>query len=161
MTGDVQVKWEEFLNPEVMRTRMISASLYICAFELLKDAIISRPRDMYLSGFDQAGDIISPEYESKVLSRNSNVMHASLDWLKEMGALDEADLDCFTRVKQCRNDLAHNMMQIVDSDGLPTKFDELFGELVRLLSKLETWWIMKVELATDPDIDPDMVDPNG
>ncbi len=38
---------EEFLNPEIMRERLISASIYIAAFESLKETIIEKIRFYY------------------------------------------------------------------------------------------------------------------
>lgn len=38
-------RWEDFLNPDVLRPKLISASIYLAAFELLKDAIIERIED--------------------------------------------------------------------------------------------------------------------
>lgn len=35
-----------------MRARLVSASMYITAFELLKDAIVERIKNFYCIGFD-------------------------------------------------------------------------------------------------------------
>jgi hypothetical protein len=58
---------EDFFNPEILRPKLIVASIYITAFELLKSTIVERIRSFYtLGGLDKD----DPEYKSKVLTRN-------------------------------------------------------------------------------------------
>ena len=78
MDPNVKRSWEEFLNPEVMRPRLIAASIYIAGFEALKDAVVGRIRDFFWTGFDESGDKIDPKYESDVLARNKSPVYASL-----------------------------------------------------------------------------------
>jgi len=47
MDPNVKHSWEEFLNPEVMRSRLITASIYIAGFEAFKDAVVGRIRDFF------------------------------------------------------------------------------------------------------------------
>lgn len=161
MDPNVKRSWEEFLNPEVMRPRLIAASIYIAGFEALKDAVVGRIRDFFWTGFDESGDKIDPKYESDVLARNKSPVYASLDWLKGMNAIDEADVETFNRVKACRNTLAHNLLSTLGSEGLPDDFDECFTQMVALLRKIEVWWITNVEIPTDPDFDGRGVDEEG
>lgn len=161
MDPNVKRSWEEFLNPEVMRPRLIAASIYIAGFEALKDAVIGRIRDFFWNGFDESGDKIDPKYKSDVLARNKSTVYASLDWLKGMDAINEADVETFNRVKACRNTLAHNLLSTLGSEGLPDGFDECFTEMVRFLRKIEVWWITNVEIPTDPDFDGRDVDEEG
>lgn len=82
--------WTQLLTPAVMQEKLISASLYITAFELLKESIIGRIRSFYRIGFDTE----SKEYETEVLSRKKNSsLYASLDWLSENGVMDEKEID--------------------------------------------------------------------
>jgi hypothetical protein len=145
--------WEEFLDPDVVRPRLIAASLYVAAYEALKDAVIERIRDFYCNGFDEKGDLIDPEYQSKVLSRNRSPLYASLDWLKSSGAIDDDDLTQFDRIKVVRNVLAHRLFSALGSDGLPPELGERFQDMASLLSKIEAWWIKNVEVPTNPDFD--------
>ncbi len=55
MSEKVERSWENLLNPAVLRPNLIVASIYIAAFELLKNAIVDRIRDFYTKGFDQNG----------------------------------------------------------------------------------------------------------
>ncbi len=45
MDPDIKRSWEEFLNPEIMRSCLISASVYIAGYEALKETIVGRIRD--------------------------------------------------------------------------------------------------------------------
>jgi len=161
MDPNVKKLWEDFLNPEITRTRLIAASIYIAVFESLKDAIVDRIRQFFWTGFDEAGDKIDPNYESEVLNRNRSPVYASLDWLREMNAIDEDDVESFNRVKSGRNILAHDLLSTLGSDGLPADFDQCFTEMVSLLKKIEVWWITEVEIPTNPDFDGRDVDEEG
>jgi len=153
--------WEEFLNPEVTRPRLIAASIYIAGFEALKDSVVGRIRDFFWSGFDESGDKIDPEYQSDVLARNRSPVYASLEWLKEMHAIDGSDLAAFDRVKACRNTLAHKLFSTLGSEGLPPDFEQCFNEMIALLRKIEVWWITNVEIPTNPDYAGSEIDEDG
>jgi hypothetical protein len=153
MDLNLRKSWDEFLNPDVMRPRLISVSIYIAAFELLKDSIVERIRGFFRSGFTEDGDIVDPGYQSDVLSKNRSPLHASIDWLVEMGAIAAADVAAFDRVKTCRNRLAHRLLHFLGTEGMPLDFEKCFQEMVGLLRKLELWWITQVDLPTNPDFD--------
>jgi len=156
----VHNSWEHFLNPEVLRPNLIIASLYIAAFELLKSTIVDRIRSFYFIGFDQNGLRIDPEYQTEVLSRNRSPVYASLEWLKESHAIDDNDIVVFERVKKCRNDFAHAIAGML-MNGLPSDLPARFSEMVSLLDKIERWWIVNVEIATDPQFDGQEIDEQG
>ena len=161
MDPKVQQSWEQFLDPEITRPRLIRASIYIAGFEVLKDCIVHRIRDFFWNGFDEAGETIDPKYQSDVLTRNRSPVYASLDWLMERKAIDDRDVCTFERVKRCRNTLAHNLFSAVASDGLPTEFEQCFKDMIDLLSKIEIWWIANVEIPINPDYDGVEIDESG
>jgi hypothetical protein len=101
MNPEVQKSWEDSLNPDVMRSRLLSASVYITTFEMLQDFIVGRIRDCFTNGFDKRRGLLDPKYEADVLRRNRSPIYASLDWLKENGAIDEPDLATFQCLKVC------------------------------------------------------------
>lgn len=150
MSKESWEKWERFLAPEVLRTNLIMASVYIAAFEVLKNTIVDRIRDFYITGYDGKDWIVDPKYKEGVLSRNRSHVYASLDWLVELGAITDNDIAVFTHAKEYRNMLAHELTRML-MNGLPDDFSERFGEMVALLDKIEKWWIINVELPTNPD----------
>ncbi len=160
MDKNVELSWERFLNPEILRTNLIVASLYITAFEILKDSIIGHTHDFFTDGFDESGWIINDRYKSEVLSLNKSPLYASLEWLKNMNVINEADIDNFNEIKNCRNELVHEIANFISKgpniDPLP-----LFSKITDLLYKIEKWWILNVDIPTNPDFDGKDFDEGG
>ena len=159
MSDHIQ-QWEELLTPEVARGKLISASIFITAFEVLRQSIIGHPRSFFAESYCKNGPLVGKEYETEVLSRNKSPTYASLDWLKNYGAISDSDLQCFERIKATRNDLAHELHLVV-LEGKNFKHIERFGELVALLRKIEVWWVVNVEIPANPDFDGQEIDEEG
>lgn len=153
-------KWEEFLNPDVLRGKLISASIYIAAFEMLKESIVANIRNFYSAGFTLDGPTIGSEYKSEVLSRNASALYASLAWLKENKVIDEGNLAEFEEIKTWRNRLAHDMSGHI-AGALNDGYLEHLPVLAALLKKIETWWIVNVEIPINPDMDGKEIDESG
>ncbi len=157
MSDKVQRSWERFLDPAVLRPNLIVASIYIAAFELLKNAIVDRLKFFYTLGLDENATPTGPEYQSDVLARNRSPVYASLEWLKESQAIDDDDIAVFERVKKLRNHLAHALSRML-AEGLPSDLTIRFHEMVSLLDKIERWWLVNVEIPTNPEYDGQEVD---
>jgi hypothetical protein len=153
----VREQWEQLLDPEILRDRLISASLYITAFEVLKDSIIARIRSFYATGFDEDGDHVDERYKTDVLSRNKSPLYASLDWLIENDVIDEGDMQCFEKIKLARNVIAHELSGLV-LGGKDINHVERFHDLVALLKKIEVWWVVNFEIPVNPDFDGEDID---
>ena len=153
-------RWEKFLDPDVVRPSLFLATMFITTFEILKNSIIDRIRDFYTNGFDQNGPIISHVYQQKVALRSKSVLYASLDWLRENDVVDDGDLATFERLKKIRNQIAHQLFDVVTGQ-IESDHEKQFAVLVELLRKIEVWWVVNVELATDPDYDDQEVDKEG
>ncbi|RRW94692.1 hypothetical protein [Pandoraea apista] len=156
-------QWEQLLTPAVMQEKLISASLYITAFELLRQSIVARIRDFYnieSIGLEPGTYQFSDEYRSEVLARNKSTLYASLDWLTEHGAIDLGDLETFERIKSIRNKLAHELPSVVMGS---VDFDhvEKFQNLITILRKIEVWWLVNVEIPTNPNFDGREIDEAG
>jgi hypothetical protein len=153
--------FEEFLDPALVRFRLIAASVYLAIFELLKSSILDHPRAFFADRFTGDGPAASAKYKSAVLSRNKNPVYASLAFLREeFHVISESDASAFERVKRCRNHLAHRLFHVLASGGLPPDFEERLGEMVGLVGKIEEWWFRNVEVALMDDV-PDGVDLDG
>lgn len=157
---DTHEQWEQFLSPQTLHERLISASLFITTFELLKESVVGRIRDFYIIGFDENGPTVGGDYKTRVLSRHRSPVYASLSWLLESEAIDDADLEAFERIKSARNNLAHELPSLV-FNGEDFKHVEIFHELVALLRKIEVWWVVNVEIPTNPDYDGQEIDEDG
>jgi len=151
MDKDPRVTWENFLNPDVLRPSLMLASIYIATYEILKDSVIGRIRDFFVSGFDGTKEIIDSRYTIEVLNKNKSPLYASLEWLREIEAITDDDIAMFEKVKQRRNDIAHEISQML-SEGLPADFSDRFNNMVYLLDKIERWWIVNFEIQINPDL---------
>ncbi|OZY85705.1 hypothetical protein CBP51_01230 [Cellvibrio mixtus] len=152
--------WEDTLNPEIMRERLISISMYITAFELLRETIIDNIRSFYAEGYDQSGPIIGKDYQDEVLARNKSEIYASLDWLVEHEAIDIKDIESFEKIKKVRNRLAHELLHVF-TRGETFNLVEEFNPLIELLRKIGVWWVVNVEIPTNPDYDGQEIDESG
>jgi hypothetical protein len=85
---------------------------------------------------------------------------ASLDWLREHHAVNDADLETFTRLTNIRNQLAHELFSVVTGQ-VASEYDSQFPALIALLRKVEVWWIVNVEIPTNPDYDGYEIDEAG
>ncbi len=150
MEEDIKESWSNFLNPESLRSNLITASVYLAAFEILKQCIIDRPKEFYTTGFDENGIIVSRDYELKVKSLNKSPVYASLEWFKLHDTIDQDDINKFTQIKECRNELAHELVNFLDS-GIKSDPDPNFKLMAELLNKIECWWIFNVEIPINPD----------
>lgn len=153
-------QWERLLTPAVMQEKLVSASLYIAAYDLLKDSIIGRIRSFYMVGFSENGEIVGERYETAVVVRNKRILYASLDWLVENKVIDKSDCEAFERIKNTRNILAHELLAIVTT-GKDVDYIERFQELASLLRKIELWWVVNVEIPVNPDFDGKEIDEQG
>jgi len=160
MDEAIEKTWERFLNPEMLRTNLIVASLFITSFEMLKDSIIGRIKNFFINGFNDDGWIISDEYKTKVLALNKSPLYASLEWLKNNDVIDDHDIQRFNDIKKCRNEISHEIDKFI-SEGIKNDPLPLFGQMTDLLYKIEKWWILNVEIPTNPDFDNQEIDEQG
>lgn len=159
MDEQVRASWRRALHPEILKSNIITASIFSMAFEMLKSSIIEKIEGFFTDGFDENGMIVSPEYKDKVLPLNRSPLYASLKWLQDMNAIDDKDLETFEHIKRCRNTLVHEMLTFASS-GVDFDVGDAFNEMVGLLRKIEIWWFENLELAIDPEAYPEDLDLN-
>ncbi len=158
--NDTANRWERFLDPDVVRPSLFIATMFITTFEILKNSIVDRTRDFYTNGWGEEGPIVGSEYKAEVAARNKSVLYASLDWLREHEAIDDADLQRFEDLKKTRNLLAHRLFDVVTGQAESNHTDQ-FSLLVALLKKIEVWWVVNVEIPTNPDFADAEIDEAG
>ena len=146
--------WAKFLKPETLRENLISISLFISAFEMFKEQVISKPETFYSDGFDQNGSIINEKYKTDVLTKSKSKILASLLWFKEMEAIDQHDIDSFNEIRIHRNEVAHEIMNFISDANKNLDFS-IFRKLIDLLSKIEKWWFINFEMGVDPEMLPE------
>ena len=153
---DTESSWEKFLHPETLRGNLIGVALFISAFEMFKRHVIEKPETFFTNGFDQNGLIIDERYKTDVLSKAKSRLYASLLWFKEMGAINDVDIQVFDTIRKHRNEVVHELMDFL-SNAKRNLAPNIFQSLVALLAKIEKWWLINFEMAINPDMVPDSV----
>lgn len=156
----VRQSWEKFLDPQSLRANLISCSLFIVAWETFSNGVIDYLHGFYHLSHDPNDGPIAQAYQDRVLDRHKSPLTASLLWFLEMGAIDQLDLDLVDRIRQHRNELAHELPKFLctASANLDTA---LFQALIDLTAKIGRWWVLEVEVPSNPDFDGQEIDPSG
>ncbi|ANT62193.1 hypothetical protein AYJ57_17350 [Salipiger sp. CCB-MM3] len=123
---------------------------------MLLSAIKDRTHDFYSNTWTAVdGWKPSQAYREKVLSLDpkgkNDPLRASIAWLRQSSAIDEQDETTIRELTEERNRLAHELRNVL-SGTLKHDFEEYFPKLVALIAKIDRWWIINVELATDPHL---------
>ena len=147
------------LSPKEVRQNLIKASVFITAYELLKDAVVGNVSGFFLCGFDQSGLKYLTEYERDVLSRDKSKVRASLLWLLDMKAITPEDLTAFDEMRKHRNDVAHELPKLLVDPTFSVDLD-LLNKLYVMLRHLDRFF-GEIQVDTDPDFDGKQVDLDG
>jgi len=153
-------RWERFLDPDVVRPSLFLATMFITTFEVLKGSVVDRIRSFYTNEIDENGPLVGPKYQVEVASKNKSLIYASLEWLQEHEVIADKDLAVFEQLKRTRNQLAHQLFAVVTGQVKSTH-EAQFEVLVELLRKIEVWWVVNVEIPTNPDFDGQEIDEAG
>ena len=128
----------EKLSPAEVRRNLVKASVFITAYELVKEAILERVSGFFINGFDQAGLKYSPAYERDVLSRDKSKVRASLLWLVDMKAITPQDLAAFDEMRKHRNEVAHELPKLLVDPDFSVNL-HLLNDLHIMLRCLVSW----------------------
>jgi hypothetical protein len=142
-----------FLDPTLLREKLAFFSLFIAIYENFKYTIVEHVRWFYCNGFQDGKptfDDYGREVLSKVESGKNKEIRATLLWLEQADAININDSRFFREITNLRNSLAHDMAQQLLSPLKQELVDQCL-EMLALFEKIERWWIIQVELPTDPD----------
>lgn len=138
-----------------VKSRLIRAGMFLVAHEMLVSAIKDNLHVFYAdswsadkgwaTGEDYRRDVLSLDPKSKEDSHRS-----SIAWLRKNEVLTDDDEIAIRRLTLERNRFAHELQNVIGGSYEPD-FDTLFSEIVALVTKIKRWWIINVELETDPD----------
>ena len=115
--NDVNESWRKLLTSRTLKSNLISISLFLTAFEMFKERVVGLPKTFFMDINKSDGYTINEQYKKDVLSKNNSRVYASLLWLKELGAIDQADIDNFDEIREHRNELAHNPLSFIADAG--------------------------------------------
>ena len=161
---DVEKAWADSLNPDVVRQKLTKVGLFMVAHELLVGCIKDRPRCFFADEFRDGIPVTSKKYKVEVLALDpkgkSDPVRGGTEWLKRMSVIDKADGIAIREVTDVRNRMAHELGDIVMGGGMPDMAGHLL-KLLGLIKKIERWWVVNVEVPTNPDFDGEHVDEGG
>lgn len=148
----VMKDWTKFLNPERLRGNLLAASAFIAGFECLMTCVVKQVRDFFITGHDGNNFVVDDEtYRNRVLSRAKGSLDASLLWLKDLEAIDDADIAAVKRILKHRNEIAHELPKYVSSSSAEIDI-ALLGDIKRLVAKIDRYFFLNVEVAIDPHL---------
>ncbi len=144
--------WAKFLDPEVLRSNLIVASIFLAAYETLRTSIIDRIRSFFTFEFRNGEWVAGGDYQTKCFALDKSPLRASLLWLKQMSAIDDADIARVDSIREHRNELAHDLPKFLGTADAEVNVQLLVG-IYELVSKIDRWWIRYVDMSTDPEFD--------
>jgi hypothetical protein len=151
----------KLFNPESLRFNLVSVSLFLAAWEILCDAVIDRIRSFFARELDNKFEPIDSErYRELVLSLDRSRLRASILWLKNNAVIDDEDVKTMEVLREQRNKLAHELPKVVSDPDVEIDFG-LFDVIFRLVTKIERWWILEVEIPINPNFDGRKIAPES
>lgn len=148
--------WQKLLHPKILKRSLITASLYLSAYEICKKSILEKPKAFFSDGIMEE-KLNSEEYQKEVLSLAKSPLEATLLWFKSLGAIDDKDIIGFKDSRKLRNDIAHELPLYISE--LDRNIDQsAYESLLEVTHKISVWWVVNVELSTNPDYDGQEID---
>ena len=133
--------------------------------ELLEDTIIRPPLSFFADEWKDGRPVPSDEYKTEVLKldpkRKHDARRGSIEWLKQMSAIDDSDAVSIYEVTQVRNTFAHEMRNIVIGMNDMPDLEKWLPILLDLATKIERWWFHEVEMPILSDSDGRIPDIHG
>lgn len=155
-------EWQKILQPDIVKTNLILASLYLTAYEILRESICDRIKDFFSNPTKTSTGwefLPAAEYKNEVLNAHKDLICASCLWLKKMSVLCEDDIKAIEAIRNHRNEIAHELPKLLSNKKSDIDTDK-FLKMRELLFKIERWWIVEFEMAINEDFDTIDVDVN-
>lgn len=149
--------WASFLDPSKVRGGLIATGVYLVAYEILCQALVEQPKGFFATDYEDLQPLPSEDYKEHVLSLHRMPYYASAQWFKQMGAFTDEDVDCLEKIREHRNELAHETPEFVLTSDKEMNRD-LLKAIVELVSKIDLWWIREIEISINPEVDGMSVD---
>lgn len=148
----------KFLDHDLIRSNLVLSALYLTAYEVLKGSIITSILDFFATEVGADGrSIPSEQYKIEVKEAHKDLLYASCLWLLRNEAITEQDVVDIRRIREHRNQVAHELPSILIEKDLNIEFG-LFLRMRELLEKIEKWWVINVDIPANPDFDGKEVD---
>ncbi len=128
------------------------SSLYLTAYELLKSSIVDRLVSFFSDfNYKDGKPVKTLEYKNELNKFDKNdKFRASCLWLHDMKALDMKDVTEILKIREHRNEIAHELAKFLIDDTQEIDINK-FHSINNLLKKVDVWWIINFEMTIMPD----------
>lgn len=151
----------KIFNEGIVKKHLTNASLFLLAWEMLSSSILEDIRSLYIEGFRNGKDIIDKEkYNIEVICLDKDRFKAGCLWSIKMGVITQEDYVEISRLRNLRNKIAHELIEILSKEELDIRIEDIF-RIKDLIKKVDQWWFVNVELTTNPSmvyIDEESID---
>jgi hypothetical protein len=148
---DIIKYWKKFLDPENLKRSLIEASIFITAYEILKDEIIQRIKSFLTLGREHDPEVRA-EYKKEMRDLHKSILDASCLWLEQQRAITRRDVELIAEITKHRNVIAHELPKLITLTELEVD-RRLLECLNELVTKISRWWVLEVEVPTNSDFD--------
>jgi len=144
--------WIKFLNPAEVKFNLISASIFITAYDNLISTVIDKIKESYIDGFDENGYIINDDYKIQVKELyKKDIVIASLLWLENNNVITSEEVERVKIFKSHRNEIAHELSKILTDSDYSVR-TEYIDEIKNILFKIHKWWFTEFEMSINPEL---------
>ena len=143
--------FNDYLDPDFIKKNLTLSGLYLVAYEQLQGAIIDNIREFFSFELQDGKPVPNEQYHEEVTSLHANLLHASCLWLTDHGVLTEGDMGDIERIRDHRNEVAHELLTLLGESDLDVNM-ERFLQIRALLKKIELWWVLNVHIPASPDL---------
>ena len=144
--------WEKFLDPEKLKTNLILGSIYLTAYETLKNSVIDHVKGIYQFSIPSTPDE-KLKYKEKVLNYcPKDEFHACCLWFFREGAIHDDDINKIKNIRKHRNEIAHELPKFIaniEYDINRTRIQDIYI----ITRKIDTWWIRNIDPPLDENLD--------
>lgn len=166
---EVRLSPAKFLDKDLIRLNLILSSLFLFCFEVLKYSIVEDVKDylmevfefeearkeitsleMLLDEMEHRQERVAAACEKRLKDLDRNRWRASCLLLKEIGVISERDLDDLDEIRKDRNEIAHELPQLLIDEHLDVNLWHL-SRMREILGKLEEWQI-SMEVSVRPEL---------
>jgi len=175
---EVSLDPKKFLSADRIRINLLLTSLYLTAFEILKNSIIEGTRDFFIEERQMADEEVQKwknalndedfqdivggaqrryikeadkyieEIGIKPTERDRRGLIPSSQWLQKMGVLEEGEIQAIRKIRDHRNEIAHELPNLLIGEDFEVDLNH-FQQIGEILHKVNVFWARST-LLFDP-----------
>ena len=127
------------------------ASLFLAAYEVLREQIVGRTKAFFSDHFTIDGPQESAEYKQRILAGQPNAFVGAVAWLQGMDVLTSDDAAVLKQIRDQRNALAHDLPSVIFGRELGIDV-ELLNKTRELVIRVGRFWA-RVDIDISEEFD--------